>query len=43
MPSSIGIIRVRDGKVVSYHDYTNILRGAQVAGVLPQFAASLTA
>jgi len=41
LPSSIGVIRVRDGKIVHYQDYTNILRGAQIAGVLAQFAASL--
>jgi ketosteroid isomerase-like protein len=41
LPSSIGVIRVRDGKIVHYQDYTNMLRGAQIAGVLPQFAARL--
>jgi ketosteroid isomerase-like protein len=41
-PSSIGVIRVRDGKIARYRDYPNILRGAQIAGMLPQFAASLT-
>lgn len=40
-PSSIGVIRVRDGKIAYYRDHANILRGAQLAGVLPQFAASL--
>jgi ketosteroid isomerase-like protein len=43
LPSSIGIIRVRHGKIVHYTDYTNVLRGAQVAGVLKQFGASLEA
>jgi ketosteroid isomerase-like protein len=42
LPSSVGIIRVRHGRVVHYTDYTNILRGAQIAGVLKQFAESLT-
>jgi ketosteroid isomerase-like protein len=41
LPSSVGIIRVRHGKIVHYTDYTNILRGAQIAGVLKQFAESL--
>ncbi|PPK71469.1 nuclear transport factor 2 family protein [Actinokineospora auranticolor] len=41
LPSSVGVVRVRDGKVVRYQDYVNTLRGAQVAGVLPQFAESL--
>ncbi|WP_051385693.1 nuclear transport factor 2 family protein [Actinokineospora inagensis] len=43
LPSSIGIIQVRDGKIVRYQDYTNTLRGAQLAGVLKHFAASLAA
>jgi ketosteroid isomerase-like protein len=41
-PSSIGVIRIREGKIVYYRDHANILRGAQIAGALSQFAASLT-
>lgn len=40
-PSSIGVIRVRGGKIAHYRDHASILRGAQIAGVLPQFGASL--
>ena len=41
LPSSIGVIRVRNGMIVSYQDYTNILRGAQLVGGLERFAAML--
>ncbi|MEZ0110259.1 ketosteroid isomerase-like protein [Catenulispora sp. EB89] len=41
LPSSIGVIRVRDGKITGYQDYTNTLRGAQIVGGLQQFAAML--
>ncbi|MDH6121824.1 nuclear transport factor 2 family protein [Kitasatospora sp. GAS204B] len=39
--SSVGVIRVRDGKIVHYRDYPSMLRGAQVAGMLKPFAESL--
>lgn len=42
-PSSIGVIRVRDGNIVSYRDYPNVIGGAAAAGTLPQLAAALTA
>jgi ketosteroid isomerase-like protein len=41
LPSSVGIIRVRDGKIVSYLDYPNVLRGAQLTGNLQRLTASL--
>lgn len=41
LPSSIGVIRVRNGSITSYQDYTNTLRGAQIVGGLEQFAAML--
>ncbi|QMU71598.1 nuclear transport factor 2 family protein [Streptacidiphilus sp. P02-A3a] len=41
--SSIGVIRVRDGKIVYYRDYPSSLRGAQVAGMLKPYAESLAA
>jgi ketosteroid isomerase-like protein len=42
-PSSIGVIRVRDGYIVSYRDYPNVIGGAAAAGTLRQLAASLSA
>ncbi|MFD7924310.1 nuclear transport factor 2 family protein [Streptomyces sp. NPDC059740] len=40
-PSSIGVVRVRDGKIVHYRDYPSSLRGAQCAGMLKQYAEML--
>ncbi len=42
MPSSIAIIRCYQGKVKHYKDFPNSIGYAQIAGVLPQLAASLT-
>jgi ketosteroid isomerase-like protein len=42
MPSSVAIIRCYKGKVKHYKDFPNTIGYAQIAGVLPQFAASLT-
>ena len=42
MPSSVAIIRCNEGKVVHYKDFPNTVGYAQIAGVLPQLAASLT-
>ncbi|MFC8716689.1 nuclear transport factor 2 family protein [Kitasatospora sp. NPDC057198] len=39
--SSVGVIRVVDGKVKHYRDYPSVLRGAQVAGMLKPYARSL--
>jgi ketosteroid isomerase-like protein len=39
--SSIGVIRVRDGQILSWRDYPNIIGGAAVSGTLPQLAAML--
>lgn len=41
-PSSIGVIRVRNGKIIHYRDYPNILHGAKITGMMQQFADSLT-
>ncbi|WP_194916809.1 nuclear transport factor 2 family protein [Catenulispora rubra] len=41
LPSSIGVIRVHNGKIAGYQDYTNTLRGAQLVGGLERFAAML--
>jgi uncharacterized protein len=40
---SIGVIRVRDGQIVSYRDYVNPLGSATVTGRLPELFAALTA
>jgi uncharacterized protein len=42
MPSSVAVIRCAQGKVQHYKDFPNTLGYAQIAGVLLQFAASLT-
>lgn len=42
IPSSIAIIRCHEGKVKHYKDFPNTIGYAQIANVLPQFAASLT-
>ncbi|MFJ9775494.1 nuclear transport factor 2 family protein [Kitasatospora sp. NPDC101157] len=39
--SSVGVIRVVDGKIKHYRDYPSVLRGAQVAGMLKPYAESL--
>jgi ketosteroid isomerase-like protein len=39
--SSIGVLRVRQGKIVSWRDYPNFLGGAEAAGALPQLGAML--
>ncbi|MFG6195395.1 nuclear transport factor 2 family protein [Nonomuraea sp. JJY05] len=39
--SSLGVIRVRDGAVVSYLDYPNAVGAAEAAGMLPELAAVL--
>lgn len=39
--SSIGVIRIRDGRIVSWRDYPNVIGGAAVSGTLPQLAAML--
>ncbi|MER6947567.1 nuclear transport factor 2 family protein [Nonomuraea sp. NPDC000554] len=41
--SSLGVIRVRDGAVVSYLDYPNPLDAAEAAGMLPELGAMLAA
>ncbi|MEU6716471.1 nuclear transport factor 2 family protein [Nonomuraea sp. NPDC046802] len=41
--SSLGVIRVRDGAVISYLDYPNALDAAQAVGMLPQLGAMLAA
>ncbi|MEU0568972.1 nuclear transport factor 2 family protein [Nonomuraea sp. NPDC005983] len=41
--SSLGVIRVRDGSVVSYLDYPNPLDAAEAAGMLPELGAMLAA
>lgn len=41
LPSSICVIKIRNGKIINYRDYPNTLGGAQIAGMLSQFAASL--
>jgi ketosteroid isomerase-like protein len=40
--SSIGVFRVRGGKIVHYRDYPNAPRAAQVIGMLRQYAESLS-
>jgi uncharacterized protein len=40
---SIGVIRVRDGEIVSYRDYVNPLGTASLTGRLPELFAALTA
>jgi len=42
MPSSVAIIRCSKGKVKHYKDFPNAIGYAQIAGVIPQLAASLT-
>ncbi|MET7336571.1 nuclear transport factor 2 family protein [Nonomuraea sp. NPDC005650] len=39
--SSLGVIRVRDGAVVSYLDYPNAVGAAEAVGMLPELAAML--
>ncbi|MFI9162284.1 nuclear transport factor 2 family protein [Kitasatospora aureofaciens] len=39
--SSIGVLRVRDGLIVEWHDYPNMIGGATAAGTLPQLIAAL--
>ncbi|MER6003647.1 nuclear transport factor 2 family protein [Nonomuraea angiospora] len=39
--SSLGVIRVRDGAVVSYLDYPNAVGAAEAVGMLPELAAVL--
>ncbi|GAA3227521.1 nuclear transport factor 2 family protein [Nonomuraea helvata] len=41
--SSLGVIRVRDGAVVSYLDYPNAVGAAEAVGLLPELAAMLAA
>lgn len=41
MPSSVAIIRCAHGQVTHYKDFPNNIGYAQIAGVLPQLAASL--
>jgi len=36
------VIRVRDGRIVSFRDYVNPVALAQVTGRLPQLFAALT-
>jgi ketosteroid isomerase-like protein len=42
MPSSVAIIRCEHGKVKHYKDFPNTIGYAQIAGVLPELAATLT-
>ncbi|MCP2256610.1 Ketosteroid isomerase-related protein [Streptoalloteichus tenebrarius] len=39
--SSIGVLRVRDGRITHWRDFPNFLGGAEAAGALPQLAAML--
>ncbi|MEV0236142.1 nuclear transport factor 2 family protein [Nonomuraea sp. NPDC050786] len=41
--SSLGVIRVRDGAVLSYLDYPNPVGAAEAVGLLPELAAMLAA
>jgi uncharacterized protein len=40
--SSAGIIRVRNGKIIHYRDYPNLLGYVKIRGTMRQFAESLT-
>jgi ketosteroid isomerase-like protein len=40
--SSIGVIRVRDGEIASYRDYTDPLAAAEAAGWMPELITALT-
>ncbi|MBC6461840.1 nuclear transport factor 2 family protein [Actinomadura sp. HBU206391] len=40
--SSIGVIRIRNGRIASWRDYPNIIGGAAVFGTLPELAATLS-
>ncbi|MDH6121819.1 ketosteroid isomerase-like protein [Kitasatospora sp. GAS204A] len=39
--SSIGMLRVRHGRIVEWHDYPNMIAGATAAGTLPQLISVL--
>ena len=41
--SGIGVVTVRDGKVVRYRDYTNPFGSAKFTGTLPRLVESITA
>lgn len=41
--SGIGVVTIRDGKVVRYRDYTNPFGSARVTGTLPRLAEAITA
>ncbi|MEU3990385.1 nuclear transport factor 2 family protein [Streptomyces platensis] len=41
LDSSIGVLRVRGGKIVEWHDYPNIIGGAAASGTLGRLAAML--
>jgi ketosteroid isomerase-like protein len=38
---AIAVVRIRDGEIVSYRDYTNPLAAAQAAGAVPRLVAAL--
>ncbi len=39
--SSIGVLTVRCGEIVSWHDYSNIIGGSAAAGTIPQLVTVL--
>ncbi|MFI9161990.1 nuclear transport factor 2 family protein [Kitasatospora aureofaciens] len=41
--SSIGVLRVRAGRIVEWHDYSNTIGGSAAAGMLPQLIGALEA
>ncbi|MDH6121818.1 nuclear transport factor 2 family protein [Kitasatospora sp. GAS204B] len=39
--ASIGVLRVQNGRIVEWHDYSNSIGGATAAGMLPQLIGAL--